>query len=125
MPFNEVNSRQKENHSLLEKGMKVNEAIIQAGKSRLRPIILTTLTTAIGLFPLILENSFQAQFLIPMAISLAYGVAFGTIFILLFFPILIRTLNDIRVRAVTLWTGKKPEPEEVEFAVIDSHRSIE
>ncbi len=112
-------------NGLLEKGVKVTEAIIQAGKSRLRPIILTTLTTAIGLFPLILESSFQAQFLIPMAISLAYGVAFGTIFILLFFPILIQTLNDIRVRAVTLWTGEKPEPEDVEFAVIDSNRSIE
>lgn len=111
-------------NDLMKEGKKVNEAIIEAGKSRLRPIILTTLTTAIGLFPLILEQSHQAQFLIPMAISLAYGVAFGTIFILLFFPILIKILNDIRVHAVALWTGEKPEPEEVEFAVINSKRSI-
>lgn len=112
-------------NGLMREGHKVQDAIVEAGKSRLRPIILTTLTTAIGLFPLILERSFQAQFLVPMAISLAYGVAFGTGFILLFFPILIQILNDIRVRAVQLWTGKRPEPEEVEFAVIDAARKIE
>ena len=49
---------------LIEEGVKVKEAIIQAGKSRLRPIMLTTLTTSFGLFPLVLEKSFQAQFLI-------------------------------------------------------------
>lgn len=112
-------------NGLVASGKKVRESIIEAGKSRLRPIILTTLTTAIGLFPLILETSFQAQFLIPMAISLAYGVAFGTVFILLFFPVFIQVLNDTRVRFTELWTGQKPAPEEVEFAVINSKRSIE
>jgi multidrug efflux pump subunit AcrB len=112
-------------NSLLREGQKVKTAIVEAGKARLRPIILTTLTTAVGLFPLILERSHQAQFLIPMAISLAYGVAFGTGFILLFFPVLIQTLNDIRVRLAQLWTGQRPEPEEVEFSVINSKRKID
>ena len=78
-------------------GSKVKEAIIDAGKTRLRPIILTTVTTSVGLFPIILEKSHQAQFLIPMAISLAYGVAVGTFFILVFFPVLIHVLNDVTV----------------------------
>ncbi len=75
--------------SNLIEGLNVHDAILEAGKLRLRPIILTTLTTTVGLFPIIMEKSVQAQFLIPMAISLAYGVAVGTIFILIFFPVLI------------------------------------
>ena len=63
-------------NSLMEVGGKLKESIIEAGKSRLRPIILTSLTTSVGLFPMILEKSPQAQFLIPTALSLAYGVAF-------------------------------------------------
>jgi len=110
---------------LIEEGHKVKEAIIEAGKSRLRPIILTTLTTSFGLFPLILETSFQAQFLIPMAISLVYGVAFGTMFILLFFPSLILILNDIRRELRQLWHGKKLEREQVEIAWLNAQRKID
>lgn len=103
--------------NLLE-GKKVHEAIVEAGKVRLRPIILTSITTTIGLFPIILEKSVQAQFLIPMAISLAYGVAIGTVFILIFFPVLIMLLNDLRVYMKYLWTGVKPEREDVEVAIL-------
>ncbi|HSG68405.1 MAG TPA: efflux RND transporter permease subunit, partial [Bacteroidales bacterium] len=71
--------------SMLLEGLKVKDAIVEAGKIRLRPILLTTITTVIGLAPIIVMKSIQAQFLIPMAISLAYGVAIGTIFILIFF----------------------------------------
>jgi len=110
---------------LIEEGKKVKEAIVEAGKSRLRAIILTTLTTSFGLFPLILEKSFQAQFLIPMAISLVYGVAFGTFFILIFFPALIMVLNDVRRLAKKLWTGEDVEPEHVEIAWIHSQRRID
>ena len=67
----------------LDKGMEIKEAVLKAGKSRFRAIILTTITTVAGLYPLILEKSFQSQFLIPMAISVAYGVLFGTIILLL------------------------------------------
>ncbi len=109
--------------NLLE-GKKVHDAIVEAGKLRLRPIILTTVTTSVGLFPMILEKSVQAQFLIPMAISLAYGVAIGTIFILIFFPVLIMLLNDIRVYLKLLWTGIKPEREDVEVAIILNKRKL-
>lgn len=109
---------------LLIQGIKVREAIIEAGKIRLRPIILTSLTTTIGLFPVLFEKSIQAQFLIPMAISLAYGVAIGTIFILIFLPVLIMLLNDYRVFTRRLWTGIKPEREEVETAVIMNKRKL-
>ncbi|MDX1285634.1 MAG: efflux RND transporter permease subunit, partial [Draconibacterium sp.] len=108
----------------ITEGKKVREAIVLSGKSRLRPIILTTITTSFGLFPLILEKSFQAQFLIPMAISLVYGVAFGTMFILLFFPALIMVLNDFRRVLRQLWHGRKFEPEQVEIAYLHSLRKI-
>ncbi|MCD6598916.1 MAG: efflux RND transporter permease subunit [Bacteroidales bacterium] len=109
---------------LLLEGKKVKDAVLLAGKTRLRPILLTTITTTIGMFPIILEKSVQAQFLIPMAISLAYGVAIGTIFILIFFPVLIMLLNDTRVYARHLWTGKRPEREEVEVAIIQNKRKL-
>jgi len=110
---------------LIEKGKKVRQAIIISGKSRLRPIILTTITTSFGLFPLILNKSFSAQFLIPMAISLVYGVAFGTMFILLFFPALIMILNDFRRVIRELWHGRKLEPEQVEIAWLHAQRKID
>jgi len=109
---------------LLVEGWKVPDAVKEAGKIRLRPIILTSLTTTIGLFPMLFEKSVQAQFLIPMAISLAYGVALGTIFILIFFPVLIMLLNDARVYAKWFWTGVKPSREEVETAWIQKQREL-
>jgi hypothetical protein len=90
----------------------------------LRPIILTSITTTVGLFPIILAKSIQAQFLIPMAISLAYGVFIGTIFILIFFPILIMLLNDVRVYFRRFWTGTMPEREDVEVAIIHHRRKM-
>jgi len=112
-------------NSLLKEGLKVKEAVYQAGIARFRPIVLTTITTSVGLYPIILEKSFQAQFLVPMAATLAYGVLIGTMFILLFFPVLILMLNDIKVWMKWLWTGVKPTREEVEKAVIYMNRSIE
>jgi Cu/Ag efflux pump CusA len=110
---------------LIEGGYKVKDAIIRAGKSRLRPIMLTTLTTSFGLFPLVLEKSFQAQFLIPMAISLVYGVALGTMFILLFFPALIMILNDFRKMIRETWNNRKYEREEVEIAWMHMQRKVD
>lgn len=71
------------------------EAVIQAGKRRFRPILLTTLTTFFGLFPMILETSMQARFLIPMAISLGFGILFATFIILLLVPMLYLSLEDV------------------------------
>ena len=98
----------------LEDGMDMEQAVIGAGKSRFRAIILTTITTFVGLAPLILEESFQAQFLIPMAISVAFGVLFGTIILLLYFPSLIMYFNDIRRARWWLWNGGKIPPTKME-----------
>ena len=94
-------------NSLLQEGFSVTNAAYRAGISRFRPILLTTLTTVVGLYPIILEGSFQAQFLRPMAVTVAYGVMFGTGFILLFFPVLIIVLNDIRFGLAWLWRTNK------------------
>ena len=71
------------------------EAIHQAGLRRFRPIILTTLTTAGGLTPIILETSQQAYYLIPMAISLGFGIIFATAIILVIVPCLYLILEDV------------------------------
>jgi len=70
----------------LKKGLTFSEALYTAGISRFRPVLLTSVTTIAGLTPLIFETSFQAQFLAPMAISIAYGLLFGTFLTLLMLP---------------------------------------
>jgi multidrug efflux pump subunit AcrB len=67
-------------------GKELIDAVLAAGRRRFRPILFTTLTTCAGLAPIILEKSLQAQFLIPMAISLAAGVAFATLITLVLVP---------------------------------------
>jgi multidrug efflux pump subunit AcrB len=77
-------------------GSSVVEAARDAGTARFRPIVLTSLTTFAGLTPLLLERSVSAQFLIPMAISLAFGVAFATLITLLLVPSLYLVLDDLQ-----------------------------
>ena len=108
----------KYNRHLLE-GYKVKEAAFKAGINRFRPIMLTSLTTVLGLLPLIKETSFQAQFLIPMATSIAYGVLIGTLIILLFFPVFILFFNDVRYFITWYWNSKKTSRESVERVIID------
>ena len=67
-------------------GMAVREAVVLGTKQRFRPILLTSLTTFLGVYPLIMETSLQAQFLIPLAVSIGYGVLFGTVIIVLTVP---------------------------------------
>jgi multidrug efflux pump subunit AcrB len=69
-------------------GMKARDAIIKGAKARFRPIMLTSLTTFLGVAPLVFERSLQAQFLIPMAASLAFGVLFATAILMLLVPAL-------------------------------------
>ncbi len=68
-------------------GLAVQDALLQAGQRRFRPILLTSVTTFLGLTPLLLEQSLQAQFLIPMAISLGFGVLFATAITLILVPV--------------------------------------
>jgi len=74
----------------------VKEAVIHACTRRFRPIMLTALTTFFGLSPMIFETSMQARFLIPMAVSLGFGVLFGTVIILLIIPSLYLILEDLK-----------------------------
>lgn len=78
------------------KGVSASEAVIEAGVQRFRPIILTTLTTFIGLAPMILETSRQARFLIPMALSLGFGVLFATLLSLILIPALYMIIEDVK-----------------------------
>ncbi len=77
-------------------GKTPTEAIVWAGVRRLRPILLTSLTTFFGLMPMITETSLQARFLIPMALSLGFGVLFATLIILLLVPAIYMIIEDIK-----------------------------
>ncbi len=88
-------------------GANVHDAVSQAGVARFRPILLTTLTTFAGLTPLMLERSVQAAFLIPMAISVAFGVVFATVITLFMVPCGYLVLDDLR----RLFTRRAGEPD--------------
>jgi multidrug efflux pump subunit AcrB len=79
-----------------------------AGVMRFRPIMLTTLTTFCGLAPMIFETSRQARFLIPMAISLGFGILFATVIALLLVPVLYMVVEDLhdKYRALTPDSGE-------------------
>lgn len=104
-------------NDLLLEGYTARQAALEAASSRFRPILLTSLTTVAGLLPMIAETSMQAQFLIPMATSIAFGVLFGTIFILFFYPSAILFWNGARRFFRYLWTEKYPDEREVEPAI--------
>jgi multidrug efflux pump subunit AcrB len=105
------------NNQLILEGYSSRDAAIEASRSRFRPILLTTVTTVAGLLPLIAEKSMQAQFLIPMAVSIAFGVLFGTLMILVFFPSALLFGNDFKRTFRWLWTGIKPSHTDVETAL--------
>lgn len=102
----------------LERGMLILPAVRDAGISRFRAIFLTTVTTTAGLMPLILENSPDARMLIPMAIALAYGILFGTVFILVILPVLVIVFNKTTRVGKQVFTGSKMTAEDAEPAVI-------
>ncbi len=79
-------------------GLAPREAIVAAATRRLRPIMMTTLTTFLGLAPMILETSRQARFMIPMAISLGFGMLFATVILLVLVPCLYLSLENLRER---------------------------
>lgn len=103
------------NHNIKNR-IPYNDALMRAAMGRFRPILLTSVTTIAGLAPLILEKSFQAQFLIPMALSIAYGLAFATIVILVLLPVLLQTSNQTKSFFHWWWNDKIPDPESLEPA---------
>ena len=112
-------------NSNLKLGMRFDDALAEACKSRFRAIFLTTITTVAGLTPLIFEKSLQAQFLIPMAISIVYGIIIATVLTLLLLPIFLSTVNGIKVNFLWFWNSdqwafwntEKPSNRSVERAV--------
>ena len=106
-------------NTYLKQGMKYDEALVQAGKSRFRAIFLTSLTTIAGLAPLLLETSRQAQFLKPMAISISYGIGIATVLTLVMLPLLLAVSNSVKVFVKWMLTGKNITKEEVERAIIE------
>jgi multidrug efflux pump subunit AcrB len=104
-------------NSFLVSGLSFDESLYQAGRNRFRAIFLTSLTTVAGIAPLLLEKSRAAQFLQPMAISIAYGIAFATLLTLIILPILLSVTNSIKVNMKWLATGENVKKEDVERAI--------
>jgi multidrug efflux pump subunit AcrB len=93
-------------------GMELQEAIIDAGRRRFRPVLLTSLTTVAGLLPVVLERSLQAQIVIPMAIALCFGLIFSTVLVLVMVPMLYQVYSLLIGRA-----APAHEEDEVEAAL--------
>ena len=96
----------------IKNGVAVREAVILGTKQRFRPILLTSLTTFLGVYPLIMETSLQAQFLIPLAVSIGYGVLFGTVIIVLTVPAIFMAQDYVSrgLRAIYAAVFSKPDP---------------
>lgn len=97
-------------NALKEAGMRVQEAVIEACSSRLRAVLLTSITTFLGLYPILGETSMQAQFLIPAAASLGYGILFATAITLVLIPALLLIYEDVAQ------LGKKTKDAAVQVA---------
>ncbi|WP_413471902.1 efflux RND transporter permease subunit [Shewanella baltica] len=100
-----------------EQGQSVRQAAVDSGCYRFRAIILTSLTTFVGLVPIILERSLQAQIVIPMATSLAFGILFSTVVTLILVPLLYIILDDVSRSSSRFfnwwWQPKKSNDEDV------------
>lgn len=83
---------------IIATGISIKEALVEAACQRLRAVLLTSLTTIAGLTPLLFETSQQAQFLIPMATSIAFGLSFATLLILFVIPALLSLYEDIALK---------------------------
>lgn len=103
-----------------EQGLSVRQAAIDSGCYRFRAIILTSLTTFVGLVPIILERSLQAQIVIPMATSLAFGILFSTVVTLILVPLLYIILDDAKRTSSRFfhwwWRPKKAEDMHIDTA---------
>ncbi len=88
-------------------GLSIQQALIEAASQRLRAVLLTSLTTIAGLMPLLFETSYQAQFLIPMATSIAFGLGFATLLILLVIPALL-SMHESAHGRLQRWFGRAP-----------------
>ena len=97
-------------NNLIRDDVDIFDALLDAGLTRFRPIVLTTITTAAGLAPIIFLKSEQGQFLAPMAVSVAFGLIFGTIITLLILPAALYVISDIRIMFHKNKTRNELEP---------------
>lgn len=99
-------------------GVPLADAVREAGVARCRPVMLTSLTTFLGLLPLLSIKSTTAQFLIPMAISVGYGILFATVITLLLVPVNILIAEDVRKALQRYWQwGRRPDSESGDAAI--------
>ena len=109
-----------------KRGVGVLQALLNAGRNRLRAILLTTITTTAGLAPIMLEQSFQARFLIPMAITISFGLISATTVVLVALPCLIGAIDDVGRGMARVLRGERiaapgdPDPSAVESAGVTS-----
>jgi multidrug efflux pump subunit AcrB len=101
-------------------GVPLKNAIVDAAGKRFRAIVLTSLTTFFGLVPIVLEPSLQARIVIPMAVSLAFGILFATVITLFLIPILYLMLDDFKTSFVRVWGHLLPGGA----IKLDSHTAI-
>jgi len=109
-------------NEMRSKGVRLADSLAVAGRLRLLPIFLTTVTTLAGLSPLMLEQSFQARFLIPMAISLVFGLMSSTVLTLFALPAVLVVFDDIARVFRRLWHGRDIEPEQ-SLATLATHEA--
>ncbi len=108
-------------NTYLKTGLPFKKALVEAGRSRFRAIFLTSITTAVGLAPIIFEPSRTAQFLIPMAISIAYGIVMATFLTLFVLPLYLYFNNSRKLVWKWLRTGEWVDRASLERAVMEIH----
>ena len=120
----EAGGKQASRRELASSGLQL--AIREAGSNRFRPILLTSLTTFVGLAPLMLDRSVQAAFLVPMAVSLAFGVLFATFITLVLVPVSYLILDDVQRTLRRLFGSAAPaeRPETSSHTVIKASRRL-
>jgi len=112
-----------------EGGLSPHDAVCSAAVQRFRPILLTTLTTFCGLAPMIFERSFQARMLIPMALSLGFGILFATFITLVIVPSLYLAVEDVKAFArylsgAAIGSAEKPVPRVADVVASDSSSGV-
>ncbi len=105
------------NHIHHTQHLSLKDAVVQGALKRFRPIVLTSLTTFFGLAPMIFETSLQARFIIPMAISLGFGILFATVIVLTFVPAVYLIADDVtrRIRPTRAGAGAPSAQTELEY----------
>jgi multidrug efflux pump subunit AcrB len=106
--------------SLLKEGLDYKNAIAEAALNRFRPVVLTSMTTAVGLFPMLFETSTQALYLVPMVISLCFGSVFSIVTILVFSPAMFVLSEQFRVSVNKSYDQKQMSPTNLKYKEIEN-----